>query len=78
MQGTHGTGKTGKMAKKIPVRENTGNLEILPKHRKNTGNFVCSSCKFPDAKDKEYCDICRENFHFFQKPDRSAKSVLYM
>ena len=27
-QGTHGTGKTGKMAKKIPVRENTGNLEI--------------------------------------------------
>ena len=33
-QGTHCTGKTGKMAKKkIPVRENTGNLEILPKHR---------------------------------------------
>ena len=27
MQGTHGTGKTGKMAtKKIPVRENTGNF----------------------------------------------------
>ena len=46
VQGTHATGKTGKtgkMAKKIPcqgkwpkkfpVRENTGNLEILPKHR---------------------------------------------
>ena len=32
-QGTHCTGKTGNMAKKIPVRENTGNLEILPKHR---------------------------------------------
>ena len=33
-------GKTGKMAKKIPVRENTGNLEILSKHREfslNTG-----------------------------------------
>ena len=33
VQGTHGTGKTGKMTKKFPVRENTGNLEILPKHR---------------------------------------------
>ena len=36
------------------VRENTGNLEIL----ENTGNFVCSSCKFPDSKGKGYCDIC--------------------
>ena len=26
-------GKQGKWPKKIPVRENTGNLEILPKHR---------------------------------------------
>ena len=33
IQGTHGTGKTGKCSKKIPARENTGNLEILPKHR---------------------------------------------
>ena len=52
MQGTHGTGKTG-------------NLEILPKHRENTGNFVCSSFKFPDAKGKGYCDVCRKKFHFF-------------
>ena len=29
----HGTHGTGKLAKKIPVRENTGNLEILSKHR---------------------------------------------
>ena len=29
-------GKQGKWKKKIPVRENTGNLEILPKHRENT------------------------------------------
>ena len=38
-------GKTGnfKWPKKIPVRENTGNFEILPKHRENTGNLVCSS-----------------------------------
>ena len=26
-------GKQGKWQKKFPVRENTGNLEILPKHR---------------------------------------------
>ena len=36
--------------KKQLFRENSGNLEILPKHRENTGNFVCSSCKFPDSK----------------------------
>ena len=33
IQGIYGTGKTGKMAKTFPVRENTGNLEVLPKHR---------------------------------------------
>ena len=32
-------GKQGKWPKKIPVRENTGNLEILPKHRE-FGNFA--------------------------------------
>ena len=26
-------GKQGKWPKKIPIRENTGNLEMLPKHR---------------------------------------------
>ena len=52
------------MAKIFSVRENTGNLEILPKHRENTGNFVCSSCKFPYPKGKRYWDICHENFHF--------------
>ena len=35
LQGTNSTGKTGEMAKtKIPVRENTGNLEILPNPQK--------------------------------------------
>ena len=24
----------------------------------NTGNFACSSCKFPDSKDQGYWDIC--------------------
>ena len=59
--------KQGKWTKKIPVRENTGNLEILPKHRENTENFACSRCKFPDAKDKGYYGICRKNFHFFSR-----------
>ena len=38
--------------KKIPVRENT---EIW-KFYKNTGNLVCSSCKFPDSKGKIYLE----------------------
>ena len=67
-------GKQGKWLKKIPVRENTGNLEILPKDRENTGNFVCSSCKFPDAKGKGYCNICCENFHFFPRSWRGLQS----
>ena len=47
--------------KKILIRENTGNLEILSKHRE----VCCLSCKFSDPKGKGYCDICRENSHFF-------------
>ena len=43
----------------------TGNLEILPKHRENTGNLVCSSCQFPDFKGKRYFEICHKNLLFF-------------
>ena len=72
-QGTHATGKTGKMATtKIPVRENTGKLEILPKHRENTGNLVCSSCKFPDPKGKRYFGICRKNSIFSEDLDKAV------
>ena len=53
-------GKQGKWPKKILVRENTGNLKMLPKNRENMGNLVCSSCKFPDSKGKRYFDICWE------------------
>ena len=48
--------------KKIPVRENMGNLEILTKHRENAGNLVCLGCKFLDSKGKRYFDFCHENF----------------
>ena len=70
-EGTHCTGKTGKMAKKqIPVRENTGNLEILPKHME----FGLLKCNFHDSKGKRHFDICRKNYYL----DESAKSVLGM
>ena len=46
---------------KIPVRDSG----ILPKHRENTGHFVCSSSKFPISKGKGYCDIFCKNFHSF-------------
>ena len=36
-QGYHRTGKTGKMLKKNPCREKSGNLEILVKSGKNQG-----------------------------------------
>ena len=39
---------------------------------------VCTHCKFPDSTGKGYCDICHDNFNFFQKLDRSVKSVLCM
>ena len=52
---------------------------ILSQHRENTGNFVSSSCKCSDYKSKGYCDSCRgKKIIFFQKLDRSAKSVLCM
>ena len=48
MQGTYCTGKTGKMAKKISL---SGKTQGIWKFCQNTGNLVCSICKFPDSKD---------------------------
>ena len=45
-------GKQGKWPKKIPVRENTGNLKVLPKHRENTGNLV-----FPSSFFSQVCKV---------------------
>ena len=71
-QDTHCTGKTGKIALKITVRENLGNLEILPKHRE------FGLLRFPYSKGKRYFDICCQNSQNFLKLDKSAKSVLCM
>ena len=62
------------MATKFPVRENTGNLEILPKHRENTGILFAQVVNSLILKVKDI--ICHENSNFFQKLYRSAKSVL--
>ena len=56
-------GKQGKWEKKSL----SGKTQGIWKFCQNTGNFVCSSCKFPDSKGIGYCDICRGNFHFFQE-----------
>ena len=85
-QGTHGTGKTGKMATtKIPVRENTGNCEILSKHREfclNTGKtqgiLLAQVVNVLVLKVKDIAIVARKKSMFSQKLDRSAKSVLCM
>ena len=43
----------------------SGKTQGIWKFCQNTGNFFCSSCKFPDTKGKRYFDICRENSQFF-------------
>ena len=69
-QGTHGTGKTGKMDKKNPCqgkhREFGNFAQTQGKHRE----FVCSSCNFPDSQGKGYCEFPL----FFQKQDESVES----
>ena len=67
LQGTHGTGKTGKMVKKIPCQGKHREFGNFAKTRGNTGNFFYSSCKFPNSNGKGYCNICPEKFHFFPR-----------
>ena len=70
LQGTHGTGKTGKMASKKYLSGKTQGIWKFVKHREfclNTGkrgNFVSSSCKCSDSKSKGYCDSCRKKSIF--------------
>ena len=67
LQGTHGTGITGKMANKIPCQGKHREFRNFAKTQGKHREFVCSSCKFADFKGKRYCDICSENFHFFPR-----------
>ena len=62
-QGTHCTGKTGKIAQKNSLSGKTQVIwKFCPKHRENTENLFCSSCTFPDSKGKRFFDICHGNF----------------
>ena len=64
--------KQGKWQKKSL----SGKTQGIWKFCQNTGNFVCSSCKFPDAKGNGTAIFAAEISIFFWKLDRSAKSVL--
>ena len=69
-------GKKGKWPKTKSVSGKTQGIwktqGIFSKHMENTGNFVSSSCKCSNSKSKGYLR------YFFQKLDRSGKSVLFM
>ena len=80
-QGTHGTGKTGKMAKSIPCQGKQGIWNFF----QNTGNFVKTQAILlaqVNALILKVKDIAilaaKKSFFFFQKLDRSAKLVLCM
>ena len=68
-------GKQQKLQNKFPVRKNTGNLEILSKHRETAGNLVCSSCKLPDYKGKSFLKFAAKISQKILKLDKSVKSV---
>ena len=56
----------------------SGKTQGIWKFCKNTGNLVCSSCKFPDSKSKRYFGIAAKISKLCLKLDTSAKSVLSM
>ena len=68
-------GKQGKWPKKIPVRENTGNLEILQKYRETEGIWFSQVVNSLILKIKEILIFAAKISIFFLK---SAKSVLCM
>ena len=59
---TQDTHCTGKMVKNNSL---SGKTQGIWKFCQNTGNLVCSSCKFPDYKGKGYFYICRENSQIY-------------
>ena len=77
-QGTNCTGKTGKIGKMTKRNSLSGKTQGIWKFCQTTGNFVCSSCKFPDSKGKGYCVYCSENLHFFKNNNVCQISFLCM
>ena len=65
-------GKQGKCQQKKSL---SGKTQGILKFCQNTGNLVCSSCKFPDSNRKRYYfDICRENFNIFSEAGKVCNS----
>ena len=58
-----------------PKKSLSGKIQEICKFCQNTGNSVCSSCKFPDSKGKGYCDICHEFSIFFKETFLSSSPV---
>ena len=57
----------------------SGKTQGIWKFCQNTGNLVCSSCKFPDSKSKRYFAICRENSQIcFEAGDVYQGSLVYV
>ena len=70
-QGTHGTGKTGKIAKKFPVRENTGNLEMSKRREfclntgKTQGILLAQVVNVLILKVKDIAIVAAKKIHYF-------------
>ena len=76
IQGTHGTGKTGKWPNIFPVRENTGNLDILPKLWGKNMEFLRQILQYPFPLGSGNLQL--EQNLSKAKLDRSAKAALCM
>ena len=75
MQGTHGTGKTGKMARNIPCQ---GKHREFGNFAKTQGILFAQVVNSLMPKVKDIAIFAAKISIFFQKLDRSAKSVLCM
>ena len=62
----------------IPARENTGNSDILSKHRETQGILFAQVENSLVLKVKNIAKLAAIILMFFQKLDTSAKSVLCM
>ena len=74
-QGTHGTGKTGKMAKKNPCQ---GKHREFGNFVKTQGILLAQVVNVLILKVNDIAIVAPKKSIFFQKLDRSAKSVLCM
>ena len=74
MQGTHGTGKTGKMAQKNPCQGK--HREFCLNTGKTQGILLAQVVNVLILKVKDIAIVAEKQSMFFQKLDRSAKSLL--